>query len=179
MRNIWLSSDWHFHHNKNFIWESRGFSSIDEMNEAVIERYNQLVKDNDTVYILGDCMLGKLQPSLQCINRLKGQKYLAYGNHDTDVRLKAYTASRLFKDIQMGYRIKIGKRTFICTHYPTIVANNDDDRVIGLYAHTHQQTNFFSDEAGTRTNMYHVGVDSHNCYPINLEDIIAEIKKVT
>jgi hypothetical protein len=24
--------------------------------------------------------------------------------------------------------------------------------------------------------MYHVGVDSHNCYPVNLDDIIEEMK---
>ena len=34
---IYFTSDWHFCHNKPFIYESRGFKSIEEMNEIIIE----------------------------------------------------------------------------------------------------------------------------------------------
>ena len=178
MNDIWITSDWHFNHNKDFIYKARGFQSIEEMNQAIIERYNDAVKDNDTVYVLGDCILGELESGLRCIKQLRGNKYLAYGNHCTDARMKAFAANHFFKEIQMGYRIKASKITFVATHYPTITANGNDNRVLGLYGHTHQQTNFFSDESGIRTYMYHVGVDSHDCTPVNLEELVAEIKSL-
>ena len=74
------------------------------MNEAIVKNWNDTVSDDDIVYLLGDVAMGSdLQANLRLINRLKGQKYLAYGNHDTEARLKAFKTNRFFEDIQMGY----------------------------------------------------------------------------
>ena len=180
MPNIWLTSDTHFNHDKDFVWKARGFANVHEMNETIIQNWNKVVKPDDIVYHLGDVMLGQdLQAGLRMIARLNGEKYLAYGNHVTDARLKAFGVNHFFKDIQMGYRIKgPGKRICILTHYPTVTANGEDTRVLSLYGHTHQTTNFFDDGTGIRKYMYHIGVDSHNCTPVNLEDVIAEINKI-
>lgn len=174
MGKIFLTSDTHFNHNKDFVYAARGFKTIEEMNEAIIKNWNAVVTDEDTVYLLGDVIMGEdLQAGLRLISKLKGKKYLAYGNHDTDARLKAFKTNRFFEDIQMGYRLKYGKRNFILTHYPTVTANGEDIRTINLYGHTHQnESNFFEE----RIYMYHVGMDSHNCTPICIDDIIAEIK---
>lgn len=179
MSNIWLTSDTHFNHMKPFIYEARGFNTIEEMNETIVENWNKVVKPNDIIYHLGDVIMGAdLQSGLRLISRLNGIKYLAYGNHDTEIRLKAFTVNHFFKDIQMGYRIKgPSKKTCILTHYPTITANGEDTHTLSLYGHTHQTTNFFNDGTNIHRYMYHVGVDSHNCMPINLEDIIDEINK--
>lgn len=173
MGKIYLTSDLHFNHDKDFIWKERGFNSVDEMNETIIKNWNSIITNEDTVYILGDIMLGAdLQAGLRLINKLKGQKYLAIGNHDTDARIKAYKANPFFKDIQMGYRIKYKKKTCILTHYPTVTANGDDTRTINFFGHTHQTENFFEE----KPYMYHVGVDSHNCFPICIDNAIEEIK---
>ena len=55
---IYFTSDLHFNHNKNFIYESRGFKSIEEHDKEIIKNWNNIIKDNDDVYILGDLMLG-------------------------------------------------------------------------------------------------------------------------
>ena len=174
MGKIFLTSDTHFNHNKDFVYAARGFKTIEEMNEAIIKNWNAIVTDEDTVYLLGDVIMGEdLQAGLRLISKLKGKKYLAYGNHDTDARLKAFKTNRFFEDIQMGYRLKYGKKNFILTHYPTVTANGEDIRTINLYGHTHQnESNFFEE----RIYMYHVGMDSHNCTPICIDDVIAEIK---
>lgn len=63
------------------------------------------------------------------------------------------------------------------SHYPTITANLEKESIyqceINLYGHTHQQSSFYYD----LPYMYHIGLDSHNCYPVLLDDIIIEIKK--
>ena len=47
-----------------------------------------------------------------------------------------------------------------------------DNLIINFYGHTHQTENFYKDYV----NMYHVGVDSHDCYPVLIDDALAEIK---
>ena len=176
MSNIWLTSDSHFNHDKDFIWKARGFENINEMNEAIVERWNSVVKPDDIVYHLGDVMMGAdMQAGLRLVSRLNGIKYLAYGNHDSDNRIKSFAANHFFKDIQMGYRIKgPGKKLFIATHYPTLVANGDENKPIySLHGHTHSK-----DKWSDVYHAYNVNVDAHDCKPVNLEDICLEIKKL-
>ena len=56
---IFLTSDMHFGHDREFIWKARGYSSIEEMNEDYVEKWNSVISDEDDVYILGDLMLGE------------------------------------------------------------------------------------------------------------------------
>ena len=51
---IWLCSDWHFCHDRGFVYEPRGFNSIEEMNETIVNKHNSIVLPEDDVYILGD-----------------------------------------------------------------------------------------------------------------------------
>lgn len=170
---IWITSDTHFNHNKDFILQPRGFTNIQEMNETIIERWNSVVKDNDVVYHLGDVMMGTDWTwAIENLPKLKGEKYLAFGNHCTDNKIKFYKEHCLFKEINMGYRLKKSKIELILSHYPQYVANKEDKQPVwSIHGHTHAQTNF-SDIFHT----YHVGVDSHNCYPVNLENMVSEIK---
>lgn len=174
MNKIWLTSDLHFNHDKDFIWKVRGFNSVQEMNEALVKNFNSVVKPEDTVYILGDNMMGMdINSGLAYLRRLNGIKHIAIGNHDTDARIEAYKNSKIFADIQFGYRIKVKGTTYILTHYPTVTANGDNLRVVNLHGHTHQEdSNFFEN----RPYMYHVGVDSHKCFPVSMETIIEDIK---
>lgn len=172
MGNIWFSSDTHFGHDRDFIWGARGFKNVTEMNEQIVKNWNSVVKEDDIVYLLGDIMLGD-GSGLKYLKQLNGTIYIALGNHDTNSRAELYKECHNVADVQMGYRIKAGKRTVILSHYPTITANGDDIKTLNFYAHTHQQDNNFFEG---RKYMYHVGLDSHNCYPVKLETILEEIK---
>ena len=54
MGEIWFSSDLHLNHTKNFVWEERGFSSVEEMNVMLIDNFNSIIRPCDTLYLLGD-----------------------------------------------------------------------------------------------------------------------------
>lgn len=176
MNEIWLISDTHFFHNKDFIWKIRGFNNINEMNEKIIENWNSLIKEDDIVYHLGDIYLGTddLTSVYNLLKSLKGRKYLAYGNHDTDNKIIFLKQNDLFKEINMGYRFRVGKKTLILSHYPQLVANKDDKKPIwSIHGHTHS-IDKFSDVFHT----YNVNVDAHDCKPVNLEEIISDINKL-
>ena len=56
MSEIWITSDTHFGHDKDFIWGARGFENIEQHNQEIIKRWNEVVKKDDIVYHLGDGM---------------------------------------------------------------------------------------------------------------------------
>ena len=57
MSQIYFTSDLHLCHDRGFIYEPRGFNSIEEMNNAIVENWNSIVTNEDNVFILGDLML--------------------------------------------------------------------------------------------------------------------------
>ena len=178
MGNIYLTSDWHFGHDREFVWGPRGFKSIHEMNEAIIENHNSIVNMEDDVYCLGDCMLGDNEKGVKMIKQLKGNLHLILGNHDTQTRIALYNDCYNVVEVVYATVIKYNKCSFYLSHYPTMTSNleksnNIRQHLINLYGHTHQQTNFYNGIPF----MYHVGMDSHNCKPILIDNIIEEIKQ--
>lgn len=172
MSNIWLISDTHLNHDKEFIWKARGFNSIYEMNNAIIERWNEVVKYDDVVYHLGDFIMSDLDSGIALIKQLNGKIKLAIGNHDTQNRLNSFCDLYNFDDIQFGYRLKKGKKSFLLTHYQTLTGNFDNSKTYSIHGHTHSPNPFCEYDL-----MYNVNCDAHNCRPVAWEDMIAEIEK--
>lgn len=169
MSNIWLISDTHLNHDKDFIWRARGFSSVDEMNIAIIERWNSKVQSDDIVYHLGDVMMGELEAGMELVSQLNGHIRLAIGNHDTPTRIEAFKS--LFDDIQFGYRIIKKKKVFLLTHYPQITGNYDNSQTYSIHGHTHSLNPFNEDYL-----MYNVSCEAHFCTPILFEEAIEQIR---
>ena len=79
--NIWIIGDLHFGH-KNICKYRSQFSSPEEHEEHIIENWNDTIKkDSDHVYCLGDAAF--TFEGLAKFKRMRGQKYLIRGNHDT------------------------------------------------------------------------------------------------
>jgi calcineurin-like phosphoesterase family protein len=179
---IFLSSDYHFGHDREFIWQARGFQSVEEMNQQIVERHNLLVGPSDKVYILGDLCLGgggdeALSANKKLIESLNGHLYIIFGNHDTPNRIKMYSDCKNVDGI-CGWSTVLDYRKyhFYLSHFPTMTANLEKESLkqclLNLYGHTHQKSNFYQDIP----MVYHVGVDSHDCFPVSLDVIIDEIK---
>ena len=52
MNDIFFTSDTHFFHSKEFLYGPRSFQNEIEMNEAIVERWNSVVKNGDYYYII-------------------------------------------------------------------------------------------------------------------------------
>ena len=118
MCKIWLTSDLHFNHDKEFIYKPRGFNTIQEMNESIVDRFNSKVSNDDIVYILGDIMLGGNDLSgLNYLERLNGNIHIIIGNHDTQSRINQYTNLANVKSVQYATLIKYGKHSFYLSHH--------------------------------------------------------------
>ena len=116
--NRFVISDHHLGHQNS--WEKfkledgsplRPFTSNEEMNETMIERHNAKVKEQDTVYFLGDVVINKKY--LELVKRMNGRKILVRGNHD------------IFKDeeyrevgFQQLHGVRVFVDKFILSHIP-------------------------------------------------------------
>ena len=182
MSKIWLSSDLHFNHDREFVWQARGFNSVEEMNEKIIERFNSVVAPDDILYLLGDTALGGggdevLMKNKALIERLNGEIHMVFGNHDTNPRIEMYKSCKnVVEANNWADMIKYKGYHFYLSHFPTLTGNLEKESLkqctCNFFGHTHQTTNFYMD----LPYMYHVGVDSHNCYPILIDDAIEEMK---
>ena len=176
---IYFTSDLHLGHNRDFIYKARGFSSVEAMNEGLIERFNIMVDKDDEVYILGDLIVGgDLNEGVKLLNRLNGYKYVIAGNHDTQNRIEAYmTRVNNMEFIGWGMPLRYKKYNFFLSHYPTITENFDKNKplkqqVINLCGHSHLPNKFYDMGKGL---IYHVEPDAHENFPISIEGIITDL----
>lgn len=178
---IYFTSDLHFGHDKEFVWGARGFKSLKEMEDTIVERWNKVVTDEDTVYILGDVYMGDDEDNraVHLLNELNGQIRIIIGNHDTERKINKLKAWGYEFDYSglLTHKIEGKKRKwqFFLSHYPTYTANlesNPYDCVINLHGHTHNKGKFFED----RPYMYNVSLDAHDCVPVSIEEVIKDFK---
>ena len=172
---IFFTSDWHIGHNKTFLYEPRGFQSIEEHDEAIIRNCNEIVKSSDELWILGDIALGIKEEWDKWIPQLKCKKiHFIIGNHDTLHKIQSYESYGLKNE---GYAniIKYSKSlSFYLSHYPTLTGNFDfnDHPVWNLSGHTHSKGKFTPNEDAP---IYNVALDAHDNYPVSIEQIVADI----
>ena len=175
---IWFSSDLHFNHDKAFIYEPRGCSSIEEMNTKIVDNFNSVIRESDTLYLLGDNMLGgsaKNEDGLKLLNSLHGNKILIAGNHDTPARKRLYAQNGY--PIYDALAVVYYKIHFYLSHYPTITTNLQEESikqaVVNICGHRHTSDPFYDCDKGI---IYHCEVDAHNLYPVSIDTVIQEVK---
>lgn len=77
-----FTSDLHFGHKRVIEFCSRPWPDVFEMNEGLIERWNDTVGPDDDVWILGDLTFVGTQATARYMKCLNGRKHLLRGNHD-------------------------------------------------------------------------------------------------
>jgi calcineurin-like phosphoesterase family protein len=178
----WFYSDPHFSH-KNIAkvdYADRPWKEgVEDMNEALVARYNAVVQPSDFVLWVGDCFFCSFKKAKEYMGRLNGRKGLVIGNHDRSKRRMAMMGFEFVVDELM---ISIGERAVRVNHYPywndDYVATDDNrgegrfkelrpPRVQGevlIHGHTHSKQQ-------RDGNMIHVGVDAWGYAPVRMKDV--------
>lgn len=140
-RETWFISDTHFGHQNilQYEKESRPFESVEEMNESIIDRWNRVVSDDDTVYHLGDFAFGR--KNIAIAERLKGKKILILGNHDS-YPLSEY--SQYFNRIYGAFYFKNCLLTHIPVHQYNLISHFrsygiEVGKMINVHGHLHSR----------------------------------------
>lgn len=195
--NFW-TSDPHYWHNNVITYCKRPYTSIEEMNEALVENFNKIVGRDDHTFIVGDFSLA-FRAVETYVNRLNGTKSLVAGNHDfchpahkksrTPENRQKWTDKYLecgFDEVYIEHKfvLKNGVYVRMC-HLPYRDASEEqnhakhrpeDDGTILLCGHVHEKWKVRYTEAGTA--MVNVGVDVWDYKPVS-EDELCELFLVT
>ena len=163
---IWFTSDLHLGHNAAINMCDRPFKNAKEMNNMLIRNFNECVKKNDTVYILGD--IAHRTPVAEVnklISKLNGKKILIKGNHD-----KVYEAS-LFEGIYDFLEIAYNGINISLMHYPMMEWPKSRYGSLHLHGHLHSKKDYNVAQRNEGILRYDVGVDANSYYPVSVEQI--------
>ena len=178
--NRFVISDTHFGHTNS--WEKfkledgsplRPFTSTEEMDETMIERWNAKVQPQDTVYHLGDVVINKKY--LHLVSRLNGRKILIRGNHDIFGDDDYYNVG--FEQIH-GVRVFVDK--FILSHIPLHPACVTERFKVNVHGHLHANQIGWNDPIsgpGYDPRYLCVSVEQTNYEPIHFDEVQKRIQQ--
>ena len=164
----YIISDTHFGHTNSLTFMRsdgkplRPFTSVEEMDETIVDNWNNVVRPNDKVIHLGDVVINK--KSLPILSRLNGEKKLIMGNHD-NADMAVY--AQYFYDVK-AYR---EFDSCIMSHVP-IHTGSVDRWSANIHGHLHSNYVLLPD--GTRDYRYFncsVDCDDMNFFPKSWDEI--------
>lgn len=132
MSKIFVCSDSHFYHENIIKYCNRPYSSVDEMNADMIEKWNSVVGSDDIIIHLGDFCFGGKEKIKNIFNQLNGKIDLVMGNHDK-LKIKDY--------YEIGFhrvydRPILFDNFYIMSHVP-VQWIKDGDVYANIYGHVH------------------------------------------
>lgn len=172
MTKVFVTSDLHFGHANaiKFCPDTRGmFSSAEEMNECMVEKWNSAVSAEDTVYILGDVAFMPAADACNIISRLNGNKILIEGNHDFKI-LRDRVFRSLFVEIHKLYELVHNKHRIVMCHYPIAAWNQSHRGSIMLHGHLHGKPSGLE-----QYRIMDVGYDATGKVVSLLDDVIEKV----
>lgn len=152
---VWFSADEHYGHSNIIKYCNRPFADTKEMDEEIIRRHNEVVKQEDTVYHIGDFTLRSEREAHEYISRLNGKNLFIRGSHDRWMKVGNYHE---IEEIEIN-----GQKIVLC-HYAMRVWPESHYNSWHLYGHSHGNLSGIGKSID-------VGVDTHNFYPYSFEKI--------
>lgn len=197
---LYFTSDLHLGHENIIALCNRPFTTIDEMDKALIDNWNSIVTDSDTIFILGDFSWRLGDKGIKrYLDQLSGNKIFIKGNHDKN--------EKPFSVIYDGFvNIKVadsddkafgGYQHITLCHYPMLSWYHSHRGAWQLFGHWHnvkvtstlledrkaefevkeyvKEEHLYMDRI--RKNQYDVGVDGNSYKPISYNFIKEFFKK--
>jgi calcineurin-like phosphoesterase family protein len=164
-----FTADLHFGHNNvvNFKntdgTKARDFDTVQDMEDAMVQMHNEIVKPTDKVYMLGDIAFNAR--GLDKVKQMNGIKILVKGNHD-QLKLNKYVD--VFKDVR-GCHVMNG---LVFTHIPIHV---DQLGRFGCNVHGHLHMNRVMQGDKIDPRFLCVSVEHTDLKPIEFEDMVDRI----
>lgn len=177
MTNIFLVSDTHFGHSaickfmrSDGITPLRPWDDTDEMDAALIDNWNSVVKPKDTVFHLGDVVMNRRH--LVTMKLLNGRKKLILGNHDIFDH-SDYTPH--FIRLHGSHKLD----NLLLSHIPLHPSSVPHWATANVHGHLHhnQVNKIIHGQEVLDPKYLNVCVEHTNYIPISLEDVKQRIKK--
>lgn len=165
-------SDHHFYH-ENIIEDcERPFSSVDEMNTEMRDRWRNVVSEDDVVYYGGDVAMADGETAIDVIESLPGSVLYILGNHDEDIDPE----DAPFPVVEHAILQHDGYR-FFYTHRPENVPDEWTEWVL----HGHHHNNFPIEHPFIHYDKHqvHVSAELIEYTPISLASITSILDELS
>lgn len=180
--NIFFTSDYHLYHEKILILgKGRPFANVDEMNAAIADRHNEVVRPNDRVFNLGDYALKcQWEDAYRQRQRYIGQQHFLFGNHDNVAWEMIRNVPNCFvwakgdPDSPGSYVLRLknyGVPKITLCHFAMRTFTSSHKGSWNLYGHSHNQL-----PEEDRWLGFDVGVDCWDYRPVSIEEVAQKMK---
>ena len=136
MNKIFYIADLHLQHSNIIKFDKRPFTTVEEMDDALISNWNAVVDKGDHVYHLGDFCWGKKDAWIKYLKLLNGNIHIIKGNHD----LKDYPSDvkkYIVEAVDYKEITDCGRHVIMC-HYPIMCYKASyNPNCYMLHGHTH------------------------------------------
>lgn len=165
MPQCWFTADTHMGHFNIIKYCKRPFKSVEEMNETIIKRFNEVLRPGDLLYHLGDVSYSTYDWK-SFFGRLRTKEiHLVWGNHDKYMQKqckgKLPAGIRSVADLR---HITVDRQSVMLCHYAMRTWPDIGRGGIQLYGHSHGQL------PGVGRQM-DVGVDTNEFRPWSWDEI--------
>jgi len=177
---IFFTSDHHFGHENIIKYTSRPFRDVENMDETMIHRWNEVVSDEDTVYHLGDFTLSDTVRADGYLRRLNGYIHVLsnWWHHDRrwlseygNAIIPKYSANGAWvMETPPIWVIEVPEYggtyplAIVMSHYP--MAEWDRKHYGAWHLHGHSHGKHKADGL-----ILDVGVDGHDFYPWSMVEV--------
>lgn len=174
--SAYFTADPHFGHANIIKYCNRPFADADAMDAALLEGINSRVKQEDTLYIIGDfCMgVGGNAKYTESVTRYRQRilcqdVVLIWGNHDQ----RFPSMESLFRSTHDLLEVTIEGQHLVLCHYAMRVWNRSHTgRSWHLFGHTHGN---LADDPEALS--FDVGVDCWNFRPLSFAEVAARMEE--
>lgn len=165
---IWFTGDQHFNHTNIIEYCDRPFATVDEMNAEIVARWNDVVRDGDDVYVLGDFTLG--ENAWHYFAQLKGNIFILPGCHDHRwIEHEGFGLTRSQRRVAVLpqlHVLRLKPMPITLCHYAMRTWYRSHHGSFHLHAHSHGR---LPPEGLRRMD---VGVDAHHFNPVSLDEVL-------
>ena len=140
--DVWISSDHHYFHRNIIRFAGRPHAGVDEMNQDMLDKHNEVVLENDISILGGDIGFGPIEATNEILAQMNDYKILIIGNHDWEHK-KAVVKKYAVDEMYMSYFIEVPDafdNQVLITHAPFIATDMlTNDRLCNIYGHIHEK----------------------------------------
>lgn len=164
--NIFFWSDTHFGH-KGLINHGfrQGFSTIEEHDEVIYQRFNATVGKGDRVYLLGDISFYNKEETITLMKHLNGRKFIVWGNHDHSLKSAVKAEPSIIEQAYDYKEIKVDEQRLVLFHFPILSWHQVGKGAWHLHGHSHNNL------PESEMAMLDVGVDAFPNHPVSYDEI--------
>ena len=173
--NIYFTSDTHFYHDNIIKYCNRPFNNVEEMNNKIIEYWNNKVSKDSIVFHLGDFAFCNEYKMKELVSQLNGDIIFIMGNHD--FKNKKFLNS-VFSEIYSQLYLTIEGQSIYLNHFPLLCYPKRD---WNLFGHVHSKQGMSNMDTYKlkycSSTQYDVGMDLNNYTPISFYEVQEKIQK--